>query len=225
MALWDAADLLDRCRRHARRPVSDQAMPDANWYAFLTEAQPEAHGDLVSRFPDLAYTAPALLVSADGGYTYGFGNDADGDAARPMGHAEIYPNLQSIPDNPLTPGDDFLYEGALIRMLSNRTRLFSAGPYARMALAPDTPVSATSPPVLQPKPARVLLMWKALESWAARPGSGADPDYYAKRYDAALAKVWTDLATAYNRMGAQAAGAGGGAWWTALDLGANGLNV
>jgi hypothetical protein len=225
VALWDSADLARRCVLHARRPAIDQAMPAANWYDFLTEAQPEAHSDLVTRFPDLAYGAPLLLVSADGGKTYPFGVDAAGDAIRPMGHAEIYPSLASIPDAPLSPGEDFIFEGALLRIPNNKTRLFPAGPYARLVIRPDTAISAASQPVLQPKAARLLLVWKALEYWAARPGSGQAPEYYERKYLQYRDKMWLELATAYNAMGAQAPGVGLRVWWSRLDMGASGLNV
>jgi hypothetical protein len=195
-------------------------MPNDSWYTFLTLAQGEVYPALFSRFPDLAFSAPILLTTADGGYTYTFGTDADGAAVRPSGHAEIYPDLQSIPDSPLLPGADFLLEGALIRIPNHRTRTFANGPYARMVLRPDTPISASVQPLLQPKNLRMLLVWKALESWASRPGSGASPTYYTQQYDKALRLAWEDLATTYNRQAA--ASVETDRWHTHLDFAQSG---
>ncbi len=176
-------------------------MPDASWYASLTEAQSEVYPEIFSRFPDVAYGAPVRLTSADGGKTYTFGLDATGTALYPMGHVELYPNLSAIPNSPMSPGEDFMIEGALVRIPNNRTRLFSAGPYARFYASPDVPVSATQEPLLFPKHARMLLVYKALEQWASRPGSGAKPEYYEGKYSKFLNKLFLEFATQYNRSG------------------------
>jgi hypothetical protein len=228
MALYDTADLLRRCKNLSRRPATDQAMTDTKWYDFLTEAQQEAYPDIFSRFPDYGYSTPVLLTSTDGGKTYTFGLDqgVSGDPIRPTGHTEIYPNLSAIPDSPLTPGADFLIEGGLIRMPGNRTRLFPNGPYARFVADPAVAISAAQEPLLQPKMARMLLVYKALEQWASRRGSGANPSYWEGKYDKYLEKVFLSLATAYNRRGSQAAGADSDrVWWYSGDLGQSGLNT
>jgi hypothetical protein len=222
MALFDSADLLARCKRLARRPPTDQAMPDSNWYAFLTEAQAEVYPEIFSRFPGQGYSAPVLMTSADGGLTYTFGDDAAGDPIRPTGHAEIYPALNAIPFAPLTPGVDFLIEGGLLRMPANRARTFASGPYARYVLSPDIPIAADSEPMLQPKHARMLLVYKALEKWASRPGSGARPDYYEGKYNKDLNKLFLELATAYNRQAVTAQGSSSLLY--VGDFGSNGLS-
>ena len=387
MALWDTADLLTRCKLHARRPATDASMPDATWYSFLTEAQAEVFSDLFTRYPDLQYSAPALLTSSDGGKTYGFGtevvpatitytavgdgawtanntpartaqaliaadgtaldylvstiigggtntfysravvftgngqktirfriarssayglhgvalydttnlayamyanidysgttpvvtassfggraagtilsvtdmndgtfevvarsngilashtntlfvyvglatspavvgfyignvrlSDGSGDAIRPMGHAEIYPSLAAIPSSPLLPGSDFVVEGSLIRIAGNRSQAFASGPYARFVARPDTALGLGVDPTLFPKNARMLLVWKALEAWASRPGSGASPNYFMAKYQAAREAMWIELATEYNK---QAGSSAMGSWWTGADL-------
>jgi hypothetical protein len=226
MPLWDTADLLRRCKNLARRPPADQAATDARWYDWLTEAQQEVYSDLFPRFPDYGYSAPILLTSPDGGKTYTFGLDADGDPRRPTGHAEIYPNLSAIPDAPLSPGSDFIIEGGLIRMPGNRARAFANGPYARFVADPDVAIDATHQPQLQPKAARMLLVYKALEQWASRPGSGAKPEYYKGKYSDYLQKMIMRLATNFNQQGAQQAGADADrVWWYAGDLGTRGLNT
>ena len=198
MPLFDSADLLRRVKNLARRPASDQSVTDAQWYDYLTEAQAEVYPEIFSRFPAMGYGAPVLLTTADSGKTYTFGLDAAGDPVRPTGHAEIYPNLATIPDSPLQAGADYIWEGSQIRMPNNRTRSFSAGPYARFVLSPTAAISAASAPVLLPKHARMLLVYKALEQWASRPGSGAKPDYYSTRYKEALNKLFLEFATLYN---------------------------
>jgi hypothetical protein len=78
---------------------------------------------------------------------------------------------------------------------------------------PDLPIDDEEQPLFFPKDARMLLVWKALESWASRPGSGADPAQYAAKYEQALSQHYTRLATAYNRQTR-----GDGKWWTLGDL-------
>ncbi len=228
MSLYASADLLAACKLYARRPAVDQAMPNESWYSFLTLAQGEVYPALFSRFPDLAYSTARQMTTDDGGYTYTFGVDADDagnnppnpggvNSVRPMGHAEIFPDVRSIPDSPLVIGADYLFEGSLIRIPNSEPRLFPQGPWARFVVRPDTPISASVQPLLQPKNLRMLLVWKALESWASRPGSGASPIYYAKRYEDALQAAFVELATTYNRQ-ASAGATATDRWHTALDL-------
>lgn len=217
MALWDSADLLARCRLHARRPATDASMPDANWYSFLTEAQPDVFSDLFTRHPCLQYSAPVQMYSLDDGATYVFGVDAAADLIRPMGQTQIFANLRDIPDNPLRVGDDYMIEGSLIRIPNARYRTFAAGPYARFVAMPDVAIDGTHNPVLYPKHARMMLVWKALEYWAARPGSGASPVYFMQKYDSARDAMWIELATTYNNQGAEGA-MEYNRWWTISDF-------
>ncbi len=217
MSLWASSDLLAKCKYLARRPVTDASTSDANWYALLTDSQPKAYRDLFTRVPELQYGAPTLMsTSADSGKTYAFGTDAEGDAIRPAGYAEIYAKLGDVPDSPLAPGVDFILEGTKIRMPANQTRTFTSGaPYYRMVLRPDTVISASVQPALVPKSARILLVWGALEMWAMRPGSGADPAYYASKYKDDLDAILVDLRTAYNSQGSPPDGASR-SWWVSV---------
>jgi hypothetical protein len=156
--------------------------------------------------------------AADSGLTYTFGLDAAGDPIRPWGHAELYAALTSIPDDPLRLGIDFIFDGALIRFAHGRTRTFSAGPYARFVADPDIPIDATHAPLLQPKTARMLLVYKALEQWASRPGSGALPSYYESKYDKYLDKMIMKFATAYNSQGGRAIEGDVRKWWYSGDF-------
>lgn len=201
MPLWDSAYCLQYCQDSARRPVTDQAMPAARWYRMLTASQPEVYDDLFTRYPELGYSAPVLLSTGDGGHTYIFGLDAAGDPIRPMGHAELYPSLRAIPDQPLEPGSDFLWESGLIRIPADRTRYFAEGPYARFVAQADVAIDAGHNPQLQPKHARELLCLKALEKWARRPGSGSRPTIWKALYDERLDKLLMEFATEYNMKG------------------------
>lgn len=219
MALWDSPDLLSKCKFYARRPATDQAVTDLQWYSLLSEAQSEVMRELFTLAPDMAYSAPLLLTSSDGGYTYGWGNDGAGDPIRPTGSTEIYPNLSSIPDSPLLPGVDFLYEGAKIRIPNNRSRTWTGGPYSRFVARPDTLLATASNPIMQPKDARILIVFRALEKWASRPGSGAKPSYYSQLYKDRFDEVLLELRTAYNMGSAQAQFAAmNRVWWYGPDF-------
>lgn len=211
--LWSSPDLLRRCKQYARRPATDAAVTDDMWFDWMTEAQVQVFHDLFSRHPELQTSAAILMTSTDGGYTYTFGVDVDGDPLYPMGFTELFPDLRSIPDSPLVYGEDYEVEGYLVRIPGNRARTWSAGPYARFVTMPDQAVSLDLNPLLYPKEARMLLVWKALQSWASRPGSGASPDYYEKEYDRALVRLLTKLATTFNRVGPFTY-----KWWSGPDL-------
>lgn len=203
MATWDSADCLARCKRFARRPATDESYLDTDWYAVLTEAQAEAVADIAARSPDALYGSPVLLTTADSGATYTFGTDAAADNEFPLGHAEIYASLSAIPDEPLEPGIDFIVEGQKIRIPNNKTKTFSAGPYARFVLQPRT-IDASNAPTIQPKSARMTIVYGAVGKWASRPGSGADPSYWEKKRDEALGKWLLLLRTQYNMAASQA---------------------
>jgi hypothetical protein len=198
---FDSADLLARCKRKARRPATDESYLPADWYADMTEAQAYAIAWLVARAPEAQYGAPRLLTSSDGGYTYGFGTDSDGDAEFPIGHCEIYASKRNIPDEPLENMIDFIAEGTKIRILNDRTRAFSDGPYARFVLAPRK-IDASTQPTLQPKTARLAIVYGAVAKWASRPGSGADPTYWEAERDKELAAWLLIYRTQYNMQAA-----------------------
>lgn len=219
--LWSSPDLLRRLKQHARRPATDTSVTDDMWFDWMTEAQGPVFNDLFSRFPAVQWSQATLLTTTDGGYTYQFPTDAGGDPSYPMGFAEVFPTLASIPDSPLVYGEDYEVEGYLLRIPGRRRRTFTAGPYARYVSRPDVAITATVNPLLFPKESRMLLVWKALESWAARPGSGADPTYYTQQYAAALHSELLKFATAWNR----GSGTGASRWYSNGDLYIRGLNV
>lgn len=198
---YDSADLLARCKRKARRPATDESYGTADWYSDLTEAQADAIAWLVTRAPDAQYGAPVLLTSTDGGATYGFGTDGDGEAEFPIGHCEIYASKRHIPDEPLEPMVDFVLEGTKIRIPADSTRAFADGPYARFVLLPRK-IDASNQPTLRPKTARMACVYGAVKRWASRPGSGADPTYWEREEQKELAVALGIFRTQYNMQGA-----------------------
>lgn len=202
MADYDSSDLLARAKRYARRPATDESYDDVAWYASLTESQGEAIAFIVTRAPDAQYGDPVLLTTSDGGYTYKFGTDPDGDPEFPLGHCEIYASKNNIPEEPLEPVVDFLLEGTKIRIPGNRTRAFAdGGPYARFVLLPRK-INATNQPTLVPKTARMIIVYGAVERWASRPGSGADPTYWEKRKKEEMGAALLLYRTQYNMQAA-----------------------
>lgn len=202
MSDYDSADLLRRAKKLARRPDDDSSIDDTDWYDWLTVGDAEVKTAIVTLAPDAQYGPPVLLTTSDGGATFGFGVDADGDPIFPIGHSEIYTSKKQIPDEPLEPAVDFMIEGTKIRIPNDRTRAFPDGaPYARFVMTP-TRIDDTHPPTLQPKTARIATVYAALEQWASRPGSGADPAYWSKKKADAIAAAVRVYRTQYNMQAA-----------------------
>jgi len=188
MALWDTADLVARVRRYANRPPQDELLTDDLIYALLTEAQTEELADLAALAPTSQMGAPVLLTSADGGVTYTFGTDVDGNNVFPLA-CEVYAELngRELRACSWDYGGDFVVEGDRIRMPGNTAQTFSAGPYARFVRA-DAQIDASTQPVLKPPPARITLVWKALIKFAAI-GGLRDPAPFEENY-AASKRQW-----------------------------------
>ncbi len=106
------------------------------------------------------------MTSADGGATYIFGTDAGSNNIVPLGDAEIFPDLASIPDCPLAEYDQYLIEGDKIRIPNNGTMTFAAGPYARF-WTPTYAIDASTQPTLKPIQARGVFVWDAIIKYAA----------------------------------------------------------
>lgn len=178
MATWDSADLLDRCKRYARRPSTDEGMADADWYALLTEAQTFWMGQFAIHCPGVLFTAPTLMTSNDGGYTY----SVPGLTAYPMA-VEIRASRSGqllVPGAEWDDGADYTVEAdGVIRIPSNRKRTFSAGPYVRYIPQAST-ISAAAEPVIKPVHARILLVYGALEKYETI-GRLGDPTYWQEQ--------------------------------------------
>lgn len=151
---WQSADLLTRFNAYAGRPVTDD-ITDATKYLVLADAQDQVVQQITGIVKTaMTVTAPTLMTTADGGLTYTFGTDGNGYALYPLA-ARIYPSLSAVPDYPWTPGLDYLDEGATVRMPNNTPW---AGPLYWYGVSGPQQLSASVQPVLQPPPARILIV-------------------------------------------------------------------
>ena len=188
MAYLDTADLLARAKRILNRPSSDAALADADWYTFLTDAQERAFHDLAPRVPKAMVGAPVALTSSDSGATYGTSSTFY------AGHARVYATRSDIPDNPLVEGQDYLFEGDVIRIPNNRTRTFpDGGPWLYGLVYPGVIDGSTEPTLVSP--ARRLIVYGAVSLGAERLSRDTTP--YEVLYEQALQKVLLTLRTAF----------------------------
>jgi len=162
MAKWDGPYLLGHFDRLAGRPESDQITPETK-YLWLSEAQQEVVADIAARHPESLYPIGAtLMTSTDGGHTFGYGTDVDGNPVFPIGKTKIYTSPSAVPDCPLNPGWDYLEEGSRIEIPNGLTR---AGPLYWRGVTPPGDIDATHPPLLQPPPARELITFYAVKNF------------------------------------------------------------
>lgn len=227
MALYDSATLLSDLKFQLMRPDTDQAYSDAQLYRLLTLAQVDVVNSVAAQFPRALMEAPTLMTSADGGLTYTVDAlDADGEAVQPFGHAEVYAKLNGGELYGSTYGageQDVVFEGGRIRLPGARARTFSAGPYIRY-VKPCPDISASSEPVLQPKDARILIVYRALVLAQSR-GGLRDTSWARELYDRAwagspatgelgfLGRYATQYAQQYS------AATAGPLWWRTWTLG------
>ena len=223
MPKYDSADLLARVKRYANRPSTDESMDDADWYAFLTEAQDHLYQVMAAHAPWVLVGAPEKLTTSDSGLTYDFASTPFG------GRIEIRASrdgqlLRPGPD--FDPGADFVWEGDAIRMPGGDTRTFSDGPYARYIAAPGE-IDASTEPTLKPTDARLAIAAHAAALWAERSGE-KDP---AQFYGMEQRILWGDprtpgdvgivgrLKTQVHGQGTAASGHLGEAWYHGIDTG------
>lgn len=180
MANWDSADLLARCKVHAKRPAIDAGTTDLNWYVLLGDAQLAMYRLISVHAPGVLVEAPIKMTSSDSGVTYYFKDEDDGTTVTPMGPVEIYDNLSRPPLRPGTfwsKAGDYVQEGDHVRMPGNKARTFGDGfPKSRHINPPGLIASGTAP-TLKPDDARELIVFKALILWANR-GGRRDPRPY-----------------------------------------------
>lgn len=185
MATYDSASLLALCKLFAKRPTVDATTSDPDWYTFLSLAQQDTYKDIEVRCPAALVGAPAALTTSDS-KTFTFGTDGNGYAIVPWGHARIYDSLEAIPTAPWQEGTDYTYEGTSIRIPHNAT--YSGTLYGQWVTQPSD-ISAATQPSLQPGPARILLVYKAVELWAATGGiRPALEETMGRRYMSGLAQ-------------------------------------
>lgn len=193
-ALYSSTDLARRIKLRLGRPTTDAAFTvsaaDDVLYDFLTEAQSRLTLMLASYTPDALWTVPTALVSEDGGYTYGFGDDTDGEAIFALGQFRLYAQRSDIPDTPLEPGVDFVVDGLLLRTPNFTARTYSdGGPWCQY-VAPSNVITATTQPTV-PKLARPALISGAIAAGAAA-RVGLDPSMHEDRF----LREWADILTA-----------------------------
>lgn len=225
--LYDAAWLVARLRRELRRPQNDQALRKEVAYEYLTEAQDDVFRMIASIAPEENYGSPTLLTSANGGLTYTFGVDADGDPIEPIGHIELYPSITGLPmigGSFFDPGADYVFDGGnTVRFPGGKTKTFGGvGPYARFCVAPGV-IDDDHEPSLKPVRARPLIVYRAAEKWARGPGK-SDPTPYTTAFkDAWIGKpedgITGIIQSLKTREMAKYAEAPEGRWWDFIDTG------
>lgn len=216
MAQWDSADLLSKFKLYANRPTTDEALSDAQIYTLLTQAQAQQMAKLAVYAPHAQMGDPVALTTADGGVTYTFGTDDDGNPIFPLA-AQVYARIdgRELHASTWDSAGDFVIEGNTIRAPGNKVRQYTTGPYARFIRA-DATISASSAPVLSPPAARELILWDALMLWAAV-GGEIDAGPWEARYGKAW-KTWVEaFQTQFATQQAPAADRLQSVWWMARD--------
>jgi len=196
MAKWDSAALLSKLRTKLHRPTADELATTPLLYELLTEAEGEVMAEVTALAPTSQMGAPVLLTSADGGVTYTFGTDDDGERVFPLA-CEVYATAggHELHASSWDATGDFVVEGDRIRMPRNEAVTFDSGPYARFVRADNT-ISASSEPILKPPPARMLIVLKAAIKFAGI-GSLRDPQPWQEEYDAAFRRWITVMRTQF----------------------------
>lgn len=198
MAQYDTAELLARCILQAQVPSSVTFPTAANWYTWMTDAQVAIKSDLAVEMPAAMMNAPTLMSSADSGATYTFGTDAGSNPIYPIGRVDIYRSLSDVPDNPMTPGVDYLMEGYRIRAPRNGTM---SAPYGRW-VTPAYKIDASTEPTL-PLHARPLIVYLACAYYASS-GGQQDPSPYLALYNFHREQVVTTFKKQFGNQGSAA---------------------
>lgn len=168
---YDSEWLLRQVTRELRRPASDALMTPEVVYEALSQAQEHWIGIISVHVPATNYGPPTQLTSSDGGYTYYFGLDDDGDPITPLGEVEI--RAPGPKGRVLKPSvqwgshPSFVIEGNGIRFTNGRAWNPTNGLWARFVTPPTSGIDADTEPVLQPKFARKLLVPRACHDLAA----------------------------------------------------------
>lgn len=230
MALWDSADLLDKCKTFAKRPTIDGDMTDAKWYSLLTLAQVYWLEQLGVHVPAFNYGAPVQMTTGDSGVTYYINNA--GVPYEFTGHIEVRNGTTGpllVCGSEFDDDVDYCIEGYKIRMPGSRARTFPNGLWARYIPIPGT-IDGSIAPVLKPSHARILLVYRACILYASR-GGFYDPAPYIKLENNAafgdrnvigdVGIIGAMKSTHFNTAG-MAGGAGQGVWYRSGDLGTSG---
>lgn len=191
MSLYDAADLLARTKRLAEQNVPTEYPRDADWYAWLTEAQDHWTKILCQHVPRLLCGAPEQLTTADNGATYTF-------ATVPLAVEELTIGLggTTLRLGPnYDPTIDATWEGDdTLRIARNQSRTFSQGLWARYVAQPGVIDDGNEPSL--PVQVRSLLPARACVLYA-RSGGTRNPAPYLDEE----ARLWSGDPSIYGDTG------------------------
>ena len=158
---------------------------------------------LATYCPNALISVPTQMVTADLGYTYTFGTDADGNNLYPVGSVSIFRSLGDIPSWAMVEGVEFEMEGNLIRFPDNRP--FSGpAPYFHGTLLPLTLTAATAP-TLKPIQARSMIISCGAIRYAEDLGNAKQLANFQTRFQSEWTRWIAVLQTQYARIGAIAA--------------------
>jgi hypothetical protein len=186
---FTTADLVSRVRRYLPNPQNTDFPSTTDVYAVMQEATQEFARDLLQPCPWLGMQAPALMTTSDGGLTWQYGTDADGNPISPLGATSIYRRREDVQDFPLACGTDYYDEGTQIRMPANRADPISypdGAPYF-YGNTPQVYVDGTHNPNVNPVDIRIAIVWKTTENLLI--ALGADETKAAGKYAQLLYKI------------------------------------
>lgn len=178
MATYDSADCLAKFRKAIRQPSTSDFPTDAEAYEYLGQGQIDIYTRLSTYCPAAIRSAPAQMTTADSGYTYTFGTDADGNNKFPIGQIRIFRTRPDNPDTEMIPVVEFLLEGNTIRM-PDFTPFTGAAPYYYGVVLPLTLTSGTAPTLI-PVQAREMIIDAASVRYALDADDGKVSDYSQK---------------------------------------------
>lgn len=226
MARFDAQDLCTRTLRLLFRPDADEAFTDVSTndvlYQYISDAQLRVCELIAWQVPEAAYEPPTQLTTSDGGLTYGFGLDGDGNPIVPLGQIELRGDgPRGIPILPGNDWDDttdvYLLDTAattgypVIRWPGQRSRTFGAGLWCRYVKPTTVIANSSSTVTLKPYIARELIPYYAA-TFAAVP-INMDPQSYQQMADARWYEILANLKNQRHGQGLVASNAGPSVWW------------
>ena len=159
-------------------------MTDADWYAFLTEAQDEVVTMIATYEPNAVCGAPTQLTTADGGLTYTF---PSASTAPPLVLVELTNGQGGSPvvfGGYGTDYGEFTWEGNTVRAARATARTFADGLWGRWVTVGASIDGSTQPTL--PLQYRKLLVPLAVEKYATR-GGYRDPEPYRQEFQ----RLWS----------------------------------
>ncbi len=187
---YQSADLLTLFNEMAGRPASGDAIADTTKYQYLADAQQQLVLDLSTVAPQAFPYSLTAMTTADSGYTWTFGTDADGYPLFPL-MGKVYQDQASVPAAPWVPGIDYLDEGDTIRMPNN---VPWDGTLYWYGVAMPQRMSGTVQPVLQLPAARYLVPILAASQFSRNAGKNVPlADTLLQQYQQRYGNVCTAI--------------------------------